>query len=111
MVFYVNLEGLSDIRSVKTLMSQLNPKRLVVIGGGEPEARTLLKRLLSTNPNMTSDIFCPVDSETLNVSAATNVFKVCRESSLDWNACNRNVILSPDQIIRELAVEYEVCQG
>ncbi|KAL1923357.1 uncharacterized protein VTP21DRAFT_8337 [Calcarisporiella thermophila] len=74
-VQYIDLEGLSDGRSVKTILQQVAPKKLILVHGEEKAMEELGKAVLGMD-QMTRELYTPSTGETLNVSAATNIFQL-----------------------------------
>ncbi|KAF7729866.1 cleavage and polyadenylation specificity factor subunit 2 [Apophysomyces ossiformis] len=72
---YVDLEGLSDGKSVKTILPQIAPRKLIIVHGRKSSTEDLLQSCLSID-HFTKEIFTPSVGEVLNVSAATNIYRV-----------------------------------
>ncbi|KAI7899636.1 beta-lactamase-like protein [Cokeromyces recurvatus] len=72
---YVDLEGLSDGRSIKTILPQIAPRKLIIVHGSESSTEELANACQSID-NFTKEIFTPSVGEVLNVSAATNIYRV-----------------------------------
>ncbi|KAG0172138.1 cleavage and polyadenylation specificity factor subunit 2 [Apophysomyces sp. BC1034] len=72
---YVDLEGLSDGKSVKTILPQIAPRKLIVVHGQESSTEDLLQACQGMD-HFTKEIFTPSVGEVLNVSAATNIYRV-----------------------------------
>eukprot|EP00953_Heterococcus_sp_UTEX-ZZ885_P036785 18933-Heterococcus_DN1.PRE.1 len=101
-VAYIDMEGLSDGRSIKNLISTVGPKQLVIVGGGSSsvnalgdharEKRAYGKRLVSAlinalvlmNKLAISDlrVFAPASGEQVTVSLDTDVFDVLLHDAL-----------------------------
>ncbi|KAI7862820.1 beta-lactamase-like protein [Spinellus fusiger] len=72
---YVDLEGLSDGRSMKTILPQIAPRKLIIIHGTKASTDDLAQACQSMD-HFTKEIFTPSVGEVLNVSAATNIYRV-----------------------------------
>ncbi|KAI9258770.1 beta-lactamase-like protein [Phascolomyces articulosus] len=72
---YVDLEGLSDGRSMKTILPQIGPRKLIVIHGSSKPTEELAQACRNMD-HFTKEIFTPSVSQVLNVSAATNIYRV-----------------------------------
>ncbi|KAI8376072.1 beta-lactamase-like protein [Radiomyces spectabilis] len=72
---YVDLEGLSDGRSMKTILPQIAPRKLIIIHG-PGNATADLAQACQQMDHFTKEIFTPSIGEVLNVSAATNIYRV-----------------------------------
>ncbi|ORX89542.1 hypothetical protein K493DRAFT_233166 [Basidiobolus meristosporus CBS 931.73] len=80
-VVYIDLEGLSDGRSIKTILPQVNPRKLIIIHGTEEATKDLMNSCLQVD-EMTKEIFAPRVGEMINVSSATNIYQVKLTDSL-----------------------------
>ncbi|KAG1068246.1 hypothetical protein G6F60_006073 [Rhizopus arrhizus] len=72
---YVDLEGLSDGRSMKTILPQIAPRKLIIVHGSESSTKDLESACQGIE-YFTKEIFTPSVGEVLNVSAATNIYRV-----------------------------------
>ncbi|ORY97347.1 beta-lactamase-like protein [Syncephalastrum racemosum] len=72
---YVDLEGLSDGKSMKTILPQINPRKLIIIHGA-PHPTEDLAQACRNRTEFTNEIYTPSIGEVLNVSAATNIYRV-----------------------------------
>ncbi|KAI8987524.1 beta-lactamase-like protein [Mycotypha africana] len=75
LIRYVDLEGLSDGRSMKTILPQIAPRKLIIVHGSQSSTEELATACQSLS-QFTKEIFTPSVSEVLNVSAATNIYRV-----------------------------------
>ncbi|KAI8355622.1 beta-lactamase-like protein [Choanephora cucurbitarum] len=78
---YVDLEGLSDGRSMKTILPQIAPRKLIVVHGSKNATDDLVNTFQGID-HFTKEIFTPSVGEVLNVSAATNIYRVKLTDSL-----------------------------
>ncbi|ORX43855.1 hypothetical protein DM01DRAFT_1349896 [Hesseltinella vesiculosa] len=74
-VRYIDLEGLSDGRSVKNILQQIAPRKLILVHG-RADATDNLAQACLTSPQFTNEVYAPIVGQVLNVSAATNVYRV-----------------------------------
>ncbi|CAO3630036.1 unnamed protein product [Cunninghamella blakesleeana] len=72
---YIDLEGLSDNISIKNILSQIAPRKMILIHGQEDATNNLATTCSSMN-HFTKEIFTPNIGEVLNVSSATNIYQV-----------------------------------
>ncbi|KAJ1561819.1 cleavage and polyadenylation specificity factor subunit 2 [Cladochytrium tenue] len=80
-VQYIDFEGRSDGRSVKYLLPEVSPRKILLIHGTEEATNNLRDFCLSTD-NITSEVFCPVLSKWMNVSSATEIYQMTLTDSL-----------------------------
>ncbi|KNC99735.1 uncharacterized protein SPPG_05115 [Spizellomyces punctatus DAOM BR117] len=80
-VMYIDFEGRSDGRSVKNILPQVAPRKLILIHGSE-EATDDLAGYCAETESMTTEIYTPHVNECINVSAATNIYQVKLTDSL-----------------------------
>lgn len=71
----MDLEGLSDGRSIKTILPQIAPRKLIIVHGSEDSTEDLSTAVQGID-HFTKEIFTPSVGEVLNVSAATNIYRV-----------------------------------
>ncbi|KAL7753275.1 hypothetical protein RI367_001050 [Sorochytrium milnesiophthora] len=70
---YVDFEGLSDGRSLCNILPQIQPRQMILVHGSQ-RATEFMKSSLQAE--MAAEIMAPAVGESLNVSAATNIFQV-----------------------------------
>ncbi|RKO87450.1 beta-lactamase-like protein [Blyttiomyces helicus] len=80
-VMYIDFEGRADGRSIKNILHEVNPRKLILIHGSEESTQDLANYCLQSE-NFTSEVFCPAVGECINVSAATNIYQVKLTDSL-----------------------------
>ncbi|KAI8918292.1 beta-lactamase-like protein [Powellomyces hirtus] len=80
-VIYIDFEGRSDGRSIKNILPQVAPRKLILVRGSEEATQELAEYCLSTE-SMTSEVYTPHIGECINVSAATNIWQVKLTDSL-----------------------------
>ncbi|CAG8467764.1 8313_t:CDS:10 [Paraglomus occultum] len=72
---FVDLEGLNDGRALKTIVPQVQPRKLIIIHAS-PEATSDFAQNCLVIESTTRDIYTPAVGEVLNVSAAINFYQV-----------------------------------
>ncbi|WFD29973.1 hypothetical protein MSPP1_000987 [Malassezia sp. CBS 17886] len=80
-VLYVDLEGLNDGRALKTLLPQLQPRRLVLVNGDAAATTDLLAMLRSVR-GMTDELFAPAVGESVCVGELSHAYSVTLADSL-----------------------------
>jgi len=83
-VSYVDFEGRSDARSVKNILSQLTPRKYIVLHGETAELRHLVEHL-RRNARNCEGIFCPNPGEVVNIAAENRIYQMRFEESL-WKS-------------------------
>ncbi|KAJ3199241.1 hypothetical protein HDU67_002963, partial [Dinochytrium kinnereticum] len=78
---YIDFEGRTDGRSTKEILSQIAPRKLVLVHGSKESMKSMESFVLENN-TLTNDVFCTEKDEWLNVSVATNVFQIKLTDSL-----------------------------
>ena len=72
---FLDFEGLSDGRSMKTILSNILPKKLVLVRGSD-ECVDLIKQFCLSSADLTKDVFSPHRNEWIDVSSATNIYPI-----------------------------------
>ncbi|GAA6050576.1 hypothetical protein JCM3770_001470 [Rhodotorula araucariae] len=75
LLFVVDMEGLSDGRALKTILPQINPRKLVIVDG-PPDAIADLANACRTVTSMTEDIYTPTLGEKVKVGEETKNFSI-----------------------------------
>jgi cleavage and polyadenylation specificity factor subunit 2 len=72
---YIDFEGRSDGRSIKKILSHVQPRKLILIHGGVEASHSLATyaRNMSDGPKA---VFTPTLAETLDVTEASNLFRM-----------------------------------
>lgn len=86
---YISLTGHSDGRSLKTIYSRIQPRRLLLVGGSQEAtdylanhfAQTLAIQMTAGSKTLT-EVFSPHLGETITVSSAVNVMQAILAESL-----------------------------
>ncbi|KAI9033149.1 beta-lactamase-like protein [Hyaloraphidium curvatum] len=74
-VQYVDFEGETDGRSIKNILPQVQPKKLILVRGTD-EATDAMKQFCLSAVNFTRDVLAPAVNETVNVSMAKNIYQL-----------------------------------
>ncbi|KAJ3270566.1 cleavage and polyadenylation specificity factor subunit 2 [Terramyces sp. JEL0728] len=80
-VNFVDFEGRADGRSIKNIIQDIAPKKLVIIHGSEEATKSLQEYCLSSE-YITDQVYAPSLEEPLNISSATNMYQVLLSDSL-----------------------------
>ena len=72
---YIDFEGRSDGKSIKNILSQVAPRKLILVHGSTQDTDHLAQHCYESQA-MTDDIYAPSVGDCLDVSSATNLFKV-----------------------------------
>ncbi|ORX87994.1 Metallo-hydrolase/oxidoreductase [Anaeromyces robustus] len=72
-ICYIDFEGLSDGKSIKNIIPQVSPKKLILIHGNEEQTLHLQEFCKSVISN---GVEAPHVGECINVSAATNIYQI-----------------------------------
>ncbi|KAJ3210177.1 cleavage and polyadenylation specificity factor subunit 2 [Entophlyctis luteolus] len=74
-VIFIDFEGRSDGKSVKNILTQVAPRKLLLVHGSD-EATSDLEKHCEENTSLTNDVFAPHNNEWINVSAASDMFEI-----------------------------------
>ncbi|GAA6017157.1 hypothetical protein JCM10207_002555 [Rhodosporidiobolus poonsookiae] len=74
-LFVVDMEGLSDGRALKTILPQINPRKLVIVSG-TPAAIADLASACKAVTSMTEEVFTPGEGEMVKVGEETKNFSI-----------------------------------
>ncbi len=77
---YIDMEGLSDGRSIKNLISTIGPRQLVIIGGSPKAVNTVVS--YAKDRKAADQILLPASGESVKVSLDTEVLDVLLHDSL-----------------------------
>ncbi|KAJ1343806.1 hypothetical protein BSLG_001617 [Batrachochytrium salamandrivorans] len=78
---YIDFEGRSDGKSVKNIISQVAPRKLLLVHGDHASTKALTEYCKSSE-TLTREVLDPVAGVCVNVSSATNLFQVVLTDSL-----------------------------
>lgn len=77
---YIDFEGRSDGRSMKTVIKDVQPRKLILIGG-TAAAKSHLKSHCLTN-EICGDVVIPSSNQTISVTSESNIYRVNLKESL-----------------------------
>ncbi|CAE6481103.1 unnamed protein product [Rhizoctonia solani] len=80
-LLFVDMDGLNDGRSVKTIIPQVNPRKMIIVHSHR-EATDALKESCLSIKAMTRDIHAPDVGESVQIGQQTNVFTVALSDEL-----------------------------
>lgn len=79
---FIDYSGISDGRSLKTIYTRIQPKRLLLVGGSTEATEYLYNHFQQTIPARSMEVFAPHLLETVTVSTAVNVKQAILSESL-----------------------------
>ncbi|EPQ59026.1 hypothetical protein GLOTRDRAFT_113854 [Gloeophyllum trabeum ATCC 11539] len=85
-LLFIDLEGLNDGRAVKTIVPQVNPRKMIIVHAPEPSTNELIEACANIRA-MTKDIFAPAPLETVQIGQHTHSFSI--SLSEDLLACTK----------------------
>jgi cleavage and polyadenylation specificity factor subunit 2 len=74
-LLFIDLEGLNDGRAVKTIVPQVNPRKMIIVHASET-ATTALIESCSSIKAMTKDIYAPVTGESIQIGQQISNFSI-----------------------------------
>ncbi|KAF5363964.1 hypothetical protein D9756_000393 [Leucocoprinus leucothites] len=74
-LLFVDLEGLNDGRAVKTIVPQVNPRKMILVSASEAATGALIESCSNIRA-MTKDIYAPSVSESIQIGQQTNTFSI-----------------------------------
>lgn len=74
-LLYLDLEGLNDGRAVKTIVPQVNPRKMIIVQASASAADVLMESCANIK-SMTQDIFAPTFGETVQIGQQINNFSI-----------------------------------
>ncbi|KAI0650230.1 beta-lactamase-like protein [Trametes meyenii] len=80
-LFFVDLEGLNDGRAVKTIVPQVNPRKMILIHAPRSATDALIKSCANIRA-MTKEIYAPSQGETVQIGQQTNSFSISLSDEL-----------------------------
>ncbi|KIO32800.1 hypothetical protein M407DRAFT_211516 [Tulasnella calospora MUT 4182] len=78
---FIDLEGLNDGRAVKTIVPQVNPRRMIIVHAPDEATDALVQSCASIRA-MTHDIYTPGVGDTVTIGQRTNTFSIALADSL-----------------------------
>ncbi|EIW61467.1 uncharacterized protein TRAVEDRAFT_162694 [Trametes versicolor FP-101664 SS1] len=80
-LFFVDLEGLNDGRAVKTIVPQVNPRKMILIHAPQAATDALIESCANIRA-MTKEIYAPAQGETVQIGQQTNSFSISLSDEL-----------------------------
>ncbi|KAH9938343.1 cleavage and polyadenylation specificity factor subunit [Fomitopsis serialis] len=80
-LFFVDMEGLNDGRAVKTIVPQVNPRKMIIVHA-PAQATDALIESCSNIRAMTRDIYAPTQGENVQIGQHTNSFSISLSDEL-----------------------------
>ncbi|KAI0677046.1 beta-lactamase-like protein [Trametes maxima] len=80
-LFFVDLEGLNDGRAVKTIVPQVNPRKMILIHAPQSATAALIESCANIRA-MTKEIYAPSQGETVQIGQQTNSFSISLSDEL-----------------------------
>ncbi|KAG5732051.1 Cleavage and polyadenylation specificity factor subunit 2 [Termitomyces sp. T112] len=74
-LLFVDMEGLNDGRAVKTIVPQINPRKMIIVHASSDATDALIESCANIR-SMTKDIFSPVVGESVQIGQQTNSFSI-----------------------------------
>ncbi|KIJ70136.1 hypothetical protein HYDPIDRAFT_77405 [Hydnomerulius pinastri MD-312] len=74
-LLFVDMEGLNDGRAVKTIVPQVNPRKMILVHAPMEAARVLIESCGQIRA-MTKDIYAPTTGESIQIGQQTNSFSI-----------------------------------
>ncbi|KAJ7180289.1 beta-lactamase-like protein [Mycena crocata] len=80
-LLFVDMEGLNDGRAVKTIVPQVNPRKMIIVHAPTDAAELLIESCANIRA-MTKDIFAPSRGESVQIGQQTNSFSIAISDEL-----------------------------
>ncbi|CDO71405.1 hypothetical protein BN946_scf184908.g163 [Trametes cinnabarina] len=80
-LFFVDLEGLNDGRAVKTIVPQVNPRKMILIHAPQEATDALIESCANIRA-MTKEIYAPAQGETVQIGQQTNSYSISLSDEL-----------------------------
>ncbi|KZT72539.1 cleavage and polyadenylation specificity factor subunit [Daedalea quercina L-15889] len=80
-LFFVDMEGLNDGRAVKTIVPQVNPRKMIIVHAPTQATDALIESCQAIRA-MTRDIFAPSQGENVQIGQHTNSFSISLSDEL-----------------------------
>ncbi|KAJ7240326.1 beta-lactamase-like protein [Mycena haematopus] len=74
-LLFIDMEGLNDGRAVKTIVPQVNPRKMIIVHAPTEAAEVLIESCANIRA-MTKDIFAPARGESIQIGQQTNSFSI-----------------------------------
>eukprot|EP00823_Brevimastigomonas_motovehiculus_P006165 TRINITY_DN4974_c0_g1_i1.p1 TRINITY_DN4974_c0_g1~~TRINITY_DN4974_c0_g1_i1.p1 ORF type:complete len:729 (+),score=157.35 TRINITY_DN4974_c0_g1_i1:99-2285(+) len=73
-VMFIDFEGRSDGRSIKTILSRVAPRKLILVRGSD-SAKDELSRYC-TSKNVCKEVFVPKNNQNVDVTSETSIYRI-----------------------------------
>ncbi|KZT38353.1 hypothetical protein SISSUDRAFT_1021621 [Sistotremastrum suecicum HHB10207 ss-3] len=80
-LLFIDMEGLNDGRAMKTIVPQVNPRKMIIVKASEAAANALIQSCGSIR-SMTKDIYAPKDGTDVQIGQHTNSFSISLSDEL-----------------------------
>ncbi|KZW03719.1 hypothetical protein EXIGLDRAFT_600182 [Exidia glandulosa HHB12029] len=80
-LFFVDMEGLNDSRAVKTIVPQVNPRKMILVHSTTPATEALIESCASIRA-MTRDIYTPFLGDSVQIGQHINSFSLSLSEEL-----------------------------
>jgi len=80
-LLFVDMEGLNDGRAVKTIVPQVNPRKMIIVHSPAGATNTLIESCANIRA-MTKDIHAPATGESVQIGQQTNTFSISLSDEL-----------------------------
>ncbi len=101
---YIDMEGLSDGRSIKNLISTIGPRQLVIIGGSPKAVNTVVS--YAKERKAADQVLTPANGESVKVSLDTEVLDVLLHDSLyshlQWHSIRGYQLAHFESIVKHI---------
>ncbi|KAF4620059.1 hypothetical protein D9613_005242 [Agrocybe pediades] len=74
-LLFIDMEGLNDGRAVKTIVPQINPRKMIIVHATQHASEALIESCNNIR-SMTKDIFAPDVHESVKIGQQTNSFSI-----------------------------------
>jgi cleavage and polyadenylation specificity factor subunit 2 len=74
-LLFLDMEGLNDGRAVKTIVPQVNPRKMILVRASAQATNALIESCANIR-SMTQDIFAPASGETIQIGQQINSFSI-----------------------------------
>ncbi|KAK7054222.1 cleavage and polyadenylation specificity factor subunit 2 [Favolaschia claudopus] len=74
-LLFIDMEGLNDGRAVKTIVPQVNPRKMIIVHAPTDSAELLIESCANIRA-MTKDIFAPARGDSVQIGQQTNSFSI-----------------------------------
>ncbi|KAH7931204.1 hypothetical protein BV22DRAFT_1190509 [Leucogyrophana mollusca] len=80
-LLFVDMEGLNDGRAVKTIVPQVNPRKMIIVHAPTSATDALIESCANIRA-MTKDIYAPTAGESIQIGQQTNTFSISLSDEL-----------------------------